>query len=921
MVFYLDEDQQGRIWIGTMAQNIYYHQNDSIYPYPYNHIIQQYKGRFVQQGGEFYITPEDTLYTPLLGLGILKIQAKGVSYLYQSKTLNGLMAMEFGEKILSTLTNNADAQIKNYQQNYLEKGIYPSVEFYRDTSFSIIHGFSHDAGRTLSPIKKIGHDLYLMGRYNAYYLIQDNKIVWQGEFDNDWPGINKTTLQDEKGAIFLGLPTEQGGLRKYRDLDDFKKMKYDHYLEGQLISCVHQDRKEGIWASTLENGVYYSPGFDTEVYDKSSGLPIDNVIELALKDERTVFVGLRNGEVFQVDSDVNQIQKIQEFDKLDTYIFDMVYDRRRGILITAYARALEFMHNGQLIKIPRVAPDGSKFFFSADRITIQKNSPFLWGTSITGFQKIDLDNLKLHFHSCFAVSFCERTRVVFEDFQGRIWVGTLNGLYQFQEDSLMVPVTDHPDFSLRIEDITQLSDSTLAVGTKGAGIILWKNDHFKQITTANGLTSNMIGNVFVDEQDNIWIGTLMGLNKVERFNADSIFVKQYTIEHGMPSNEINRVKTLNGHVWVATDKGLVHFKDQITPNNSSTPPLIEKILVNDNALESFDNLQLSHQDNNLIVNYLTLDHSQNGKVFYRYRLSLGRKAWTHTLNRNAHFSALKDGDYIFEVQSQNEDGVWSASTWYKFTVRPPFWQTWWFLLGGLGALGFAVFRFYKYRTNQIRHEAEGVKQMAELERSALRAQMNPHFIFNSLNAIQGFIAQGDKATANRYLSRFAKLIRAALEHSRVTKILLEDDLSNLENYLELEQLRFQNGFDFSITLAEDIDVGDISVPPMLVQPFVENAIVHGLAKIDGKGLIDIDYRQSDGFLLVTITDNGVGVEVSKKLKAGMASSHKSVGMTVTARRLEMLSGNGGVGRMEITEMKDEEGKVAGTRVQVWMPVV
>ena len=164
------------------------------------------------------------------------------------------------------------------------------------------------------------------------------------------------------------------------------------------------------------------------------------------------------------------------------------------------------------------------------------------------------------------------------------------------------------------------------------------------------------------------------------------------------------------------------------------------------------------------------------------------------------------------------------------------------------------------------------------------------------------------------------MIRSALQHSRLTKVPLEDDLASLKNYLELEQLRFQHQFDFNIHSAENIDVSDVIIPPMLVQPFVENAIVHGLANKEGKGQIDLDYRLENGLLIVTITDNGIGIEASKKQKAGIASSHKSVGMTVTARRLEILSGNGGVGRMESNELKNEAGKVMGTQVRVWMPV-
>ena len=275
----------------------------------------------------------------------------------------------------------------------------------------------------------------------------------------------------------------------------------------------------------------------------------------------------------------------------------------------------------------------------------------------------------------------------------------------------------------------------------------------------------------------------------------------------------------------------------------------------------------------------------------------GRRISTHKLN-----GQFEDS---FQITFSNFDSV----------INGPFWETWQSLSIVIMILGVIVYLFKEIRATQIHQKA----QLAEFEQSALRAQMNPHFIFNSLNAIQGYIAQGDKQSANRFLSRFSKLIRSALQHSRVTKVSLEDDLANLKSYIELEQMRFKGGFDFQINIAEEIDVSEITIPPMLIQPFVENAIVHGLANKEGNGKIDIDFQSKNGALLVTVIDNGIGIETSKKQKAGIASSHKSVGMTITKRRLEMLSSDGENGNLQIQELKDEFGKVVGTKVSLQIP--
>src|SRR5690606_1777584 len=162
-----------------------------------------------------------------------------------------------------------------------------------------------------------------------------------------------------------------------------------------------------------------------------------------------------------------------------------------------------------------------------------------------------------------------------------------------------------------------------------------------------------------------------------------------------------------------------------------------------------------------------------------------------TYSKTIGFPALNDGDYTIEVQSQNENGVWSDSTSLQFSIYPPWWETWWAITLAFLMVILTGFGIYKLRTMELKKELYLQNQLAEVERQALRSQMNPHFIFNSLNAIQGYIAQGDKLAANRYLSRFSKLIRSALQHSMLTKVSLENDLRGLENYLELEQLRFQ----------------------------------------------------------------------------------------------------------------------------------
>jgi LytS/YehU family sensor histidine kinase len=245
----------------------------------------------------------------------------------------------------------------------------------------------------------------------------------------------------------------------------------------------------------------------------------------------------------------------------------------------------------------------------------------------------------------------------------------------------------------------------------------------------------------------------------------------------------------------------------------------------------------------------------------------------------------------------------------------------WFIISGVCLLAFIAFLIFRYMLNSSRKNALARVRIAELERSALQAQMNPHFIFNSLNSIQSYIANNENDKASRYLAKFSRLVRATLNNSRSGKISLEEEIEAVTHYLELEKMRFKEKFDYDITVDDDIVPSEIQLPPMLIQPYLENAIIHGLAQTRSKGRISLYYLLIGNYLVVTVTDNGIGIEQSKKLKEGNVSLHKSVGMTITQKRLEILDEGNTDNKVKVEEVKDRLGEVIGTKVEVKIRVL
>lgn len=285
------------------------------------------------------------------------------------------------------------------------------------------------------------------------------------------------------------------------------------------------------------------------------------------------------------------------------------------------------------------------------------------------------------------------------------------------------------------------------------------------------------------------------------------------------------------------------------------------------------------------------------------------------------FSNLKPGDYRFLVRSQNNEGVWSTNyATFSFHIETPYWQSWWFIIAVVGILSSASIGLYRRRIHNLEHQLALDRQVETLKLQSLRAQMNPHFIFNSMNSIQHFINSNEKRQANRFLSKFASLMRLTLDHSKQGLIKLGSDLQSIEVYMDLEQMRFEGKFTYSIDVDEQVDEDLVLVPPMLMQPFVENSIIHGFSKIDYQGVINIRITPENDTLLIVITDNGVGRSVAKERKASRKTSlHKSAALNISNERIRALAQMYKQNlTIEIKDLTNEHGP-CGTAVHICVP--
>jgi LytS/YehU family sensor histidine kinase len=277
------------------------------------------------------------------------------------------------------------------------------------------------------------------------------------------------------------------------------------------------------------------------------------------------------------------------------------------------------------------------------------------------------------------------------------------------------------------------------------------------------------------------------------------------------------------------------------------------------------------------------------------------------------------GSYAVEVSYRKTDGNWSEPLMLcRFRIAPPFYATWYFIVFVSLTVIFVAFWIFRIVLKRVKQRHAYQTTINQLEQKALRAQMNPHFIFNSLNSIQSFLVYEENDRAERYLLKFAQLIRQTLNNSRESYIPIETEMQTLQHYLELEQMRFKNKFDFEIVSRLSEEELRYGVPPMLIQPFVENAVLHGFQSVQSGGNISVVFESlENNRLLCTVEDNGVGRKATMKTGNG---DHKSFGTKITAERLEAFREKYGDRFTIRTIDKETDGKPSGTLIILQIPV-
>jgi len=755
----------------------------------------------------------------------------------------------------------------------------------------------------------------------------ENKVFTtnDGLFDNDILSVEK---DKQSNSVWVGTLK---GLNKISENGRIESYRVSNMQSGNKVEKLFVDEEENLWLGT-QNGLYRfrDPSFST--YAEKEGLNAPFVFPVFRDSKKQLWAGTYDGGFYRYDKN-----KFKYFSEKDGLIGTQMYagtEDAQGNIWMGTNKGLS-IYNGNTFKNYKGFEEGLKSDSVTSILLDSKGQMWLGGNrggAVWNGKKFKTFELKSDGEN-FDVWY------LFEDSKKNIWMGTyLGGLYMFDGKN-------YYNYSQKLNlksksyfSVTEDKAGNLYFGSfDGVYIYNPSAEKILHVSEKDGLSSDLVYVMAFDTGCHyLYIGTNQGVNKFDAkkfLQNGEINIQHYGQEEGLTSLETNSNgiwRDEDGTFWFGTVNGLIHF-DPNAMNQNSAEAIINitstRIFYNDTALPV--NSTLPYYLNNISFEYIGICLTNPGKVRYKYMLAGYDKNWSpETKETFARYSNLLPGRYNFKVISCNNEGLWNKEpATFSFSISPPFWRTWWFRLSVIAAIITFIAAFLRARTASIRKkEAEKLSreiQLANNELKALRAQMDPHFIFNSLSSIQSFIMTKDEDSALLYLNKFAKLIRTILSNSEKPTVTIHEEIDALKLYLELESLRWANKFEFIIHIANEIETDFHRIPSMLIQPYVENAILHGLVpKEDGKGKVEISVTQNDTHIICSIIDNGIGRKKSNEQKQRSGKpGHESMGMRITSDRLEVLN------RMHnselsviINDLYDSSGNSCGTSVEIFIPV-
>ncbi|MFK7796735.1 MAG: histidine kinase [Aureispira sp.] len=728
-----------------------------------------------------------------------------------------------------------------------------------------------------------------------------NHTIWVSQFDKGLLRVNNRTAAVNPTLLFP-----------------------DYY-----ISYVLEDSEGNIWLGTFKKGLLRIPNLEVLDFRNHAFLKNNAIKHLTAGVGDTLYVISDKELVYQIDPNT-QIKSLVSSPTKSSHFLQYIPQSKR----------LYFDNHHYQLTTKKLYPSGMVSFKDLQFLP-PNNLLFSDFAGVTIYStndkkatlKAELDRYtylkarKLEKQKYDGVSIDRISSLHYQTVQNRFWLGTNKNLVVLQNgDSLQIKYQGHPIVATHI---TSWNDTTY---------IATANEILKFTgTTCQGLFDSknapLLDRVYQMEQHQGCL-YMAGVGGLQRINLTTGIAQTIDVADGLLSDKVLEFALLQSHMAILTSQGLQKIPYELLEEPLAVLKIgLEHIYMNGKEVNAAEDGQFDYNENELKV-VLHLPYFRDRSVLsYRYRLlGLGKESWKElpSTQQTIVYNSLGKGAYTLEIEIKDHKRLEGEITRYSFQIAPPFWETWWFILWCILGVAGVVSLFFWVRIRIIQQqntlllEKKAIeKQLVESQQTALRSQMNPHFLFNALNSIQEMIIVNDKNTASTYLGKFADLMRLYLNQSREESITLSEELDALGLYLELEQVRFEENLDVALFLAPNINPDGVTLPPMLIQPYVENAFKHGLLHQSGHRTLYIEFsidEEKEQFCCL-VQDNGVGRVRSAEIRRAQHRQHTSFASSATQRRLELLNYNLQKPiTAQIEDLKNEEGKATGTAVYLFIPL-
>ncbi len=756
------------------------------------------------------------------------------------------------------------------------------VAKYIDTTVSI-------AGISISKSGK-----FYLGSFNRIIVLNHFKKESEITENLDGKEVGNLNVKDDHYLWFYAFPEKQY-------LYDLHKKKY---IEPGKISKIpiysmYKDNEENIWLGSVGMGAFCFSTEFAQTYTKEDGLYDNYLLNLSYSKNKNLWITTYSGINYIHDLKIDSLKE-----RIRSASAWNIVEGDDGRIYLPSNNQLNILHNGK----------NKEVYDVKDRIlNLKLLNDTLWlltrkGVALLIDKKIvypeKLQQLKE------SKVFC-----ITKDSDNTKWIGTNNGVYTYK-DTLKQVFSNAKNENNEINAIVIQNDKVWIAMEKGLMLVEKRSPYRQKFQL---LKNVRISALALGKRDQLWIGSYKGLFLYEKDKLLKINQLQ-----GIIGDEIRAVISVDSTIWVTSEKGLCRIvanKSFIDAEKIRPRISISEITVDDHTYHIFDSLDFKYSSRNIRIEYVGFYYKNPQSLYYKYRMNKDSN-WYKTRNESVDFNNLPNGRYSFEVVAVSENNIQSPVATLYFTIKTPWWLQLWFFILISFVIIIVIFTAFQLRMSKLRRREKekmtNQRKIVNMEFRALTALMNPHFIFNVLNSIQYYMKYVNIEKASLYLKKFTKLIRIHFENSKQSFNVLANEIKALELYLQLESFRFDEHLNYQLTIDPQIDENSIYIPSNIIQPFVENAIWHGLSPVTLESRIVVNvFRQQDS-IYIEIMDNGVGINKT----AGSKTNHSSSAIKISKDRLLLLKKlYDNIFDILILDLNDIDPNEHGTKVIIILPVI